>query len=333
MTFQFGLSGRVWFRALAALAITASIGIIRVAADDYPSRPITLVVPFAAGGPSDLVGRFIAMGMGEALGQSVIIENIGAAGGMAGSARVASAPPDGYVLGLGTVGTHAQSQTLYKRPMYNAMTDFTPVALIASVPLVLVARNNLPVSDFREFVAYSREHQSEMLYGSAGAAGQLGCVLVNYVLGLKVVHVPYRGSAPALQDLQGGRIDYMCDIMTTAKGPIDSKLVKALAVLDIKRSAALPQVPSTAEQGVPNLIGYTWYGLFLPKNAPEPIVNKLHAAAVAAMHSKAVQDRLVPLGAEVFPDAESTPQHLADLLKSEIVKWAVPITAAGVIVE
>jgi len=319
--------------AVAALVLMAAAPARPAGADDFPSRPMTMIVPFVAGGPSDLVGRFVAMGMSKVLGQSVIVENVAGAGGMAGGMRVANAAPDGYVLGLGTVGTHAQSQTLYKRPLYNAVTDFTPVALVANVPLVLEVRKDLPVADLQEFIAYAREHQAQMQYGSAGSAGQLGCVLVNYILGLKILHVPYRGSAPALQDLQGGRIDYMCDIMTTAKSPIDSGLVKGLAVLDSKRSQALPSVPTAAEQGVPELVGYTWNAVFLPKNAPEPLVRKLNAAAVAAMRTQAVQERLVPLGAETVSDAESTPEYLAALVKSEIAKWAVPITAAGVIVE
>jgi tripartite-type tricarboxylate transporter receptor subunit TctC len=319
--------------AFASLAVAAVVNAMPARADDFPSRPMTMIVPFVAGGPSDLVARFIAMGMGPVLGHSVIVENVAGAGGMAGSLRVAKAPPDGYVFGLGTVGTHAQGQTLYKNPLYNAATDFTPVVLIANVPLVLVARKDLPVANLKEFIAYGREHQSQMQYGSGGSAGQLGCVLLNYVVGINVVHVPYRGSAPALQDLQAGRVDYICDITTTAKGSIDAGTVKALAVLDSKRSLALPDLPTSAEQGLPDVVAYTWNALFLPKNAPETVVKKLHDAAVTAMHTQAVHDRLMPLGAEIVPDEKTTPQYLADLVKNEIAKWAVPITAAGATVE
>ena len=165
----------------------------------------------------------------------------------------------------------------------------------------------------------------------AGSAGQLGCVLSNYLVGLKVTYVPYRGTAPALQDLEAGRVDYVCDIMTTAKPPIEAGLVKGLAVLDDHRATALPKIPTAIEQGVPGLIAYTWNAFFLPKSTPAPVVNKLHDAAVAAMHLPAVRDWLVPLGAAIAPDSETSPQFLASLVKSEIAKWATPIKAAGVI--
>jgi tripartite-type tricarboxylate transporter receptor subunit TctC len=254
---------------------------------------------------------------------------------MTGSARVANAAPDGYQFVLGTVGTHAQGQTLYKNPLYNSVTDFTPVILIANVPIVLETRKDLPVNNFKEFVAYAKQNQAKMQFGSAGAgsAVHLGCVLLNYVIGINVTHVPYRGSAPALQDLEGGRIDYICDIITTAKPPIDGGTVKGLAIFDSKRSPALPEVPTAAEEGTTNLIAYTWNAIFLPKGAPEPIVKKLHDAALEAMHTPAVHDRLSGLGAEIVSDADATPQHLGDLVKSEIAKWAAPIKASGVTVE
>lgn len=329
MKFELAKFMRFRLGMLTAL-VAGAIAVMPAQAEEFPSHPMTMVIPFAAGGPTDFIGRVIAARMGEILGQNVVVENVTGAGGMTGSGRVANAPPDGYEFVLGTVGTHAQSQTLYQHPLYNAETDFTPVALIANVPLVLEARKNLPVNDFREFIAYAKAHQAQMQFGSAGAAGHLGCVLVNYVLGLNVTHVPYRGTAPALQDLEAGRIDYLCDIMTTAKGPIDSGAVKGLAVLDSKRSAALPNVPSSAEQGEPRIVAYTWNAIFLPKGAPEAVVKKLNAAAVAAMHTPSVRDRLTPLGAEIVPDDEATPQYLADLVKTEIAKWAVPIKAAGV---
>jgi tripartite-type tricarboxylate transporter receptor subunit TctC len=301
-------------------------------AQDFPTRPMTMVIPFAAGGPTDILGRVIAGRMSEILGQQVVVENVGGAGGMTGSARVANAAPDGYQFVLGTVGTHAQGQTLYQHPLYNAVTDFTPVILIANVPIVLETRKDLPVDNFKDFVAYAKANQGKMQFGSAGAgsATHLGCVLLNYVIGVKVTHVPYRGTGPALQDLEGGRIDYMCDIITTAKPPVDAGAVKGLAIFDNKRSPALPNLPTAAEEGTPNLVAYTWNAIFLPKGAPDAVVNKLHDAALAAMHTPAVHDRLTGLGAEIASDAEATPQHLGDLVKSEIAKWAGPIKASGV---
>ena len=200
---------------------------------------------------------------------------------------------------------------------------------------MLITRKDLPVKDFKEFVAYAKEHQAQMQYGSAGAgsATHLGCVLLNYRIGVNITHVPYRGTGPAMQDLEGGRIDYLCDIMTTAKPQIDGGAVKGLAIFDSRRLPALPNVPTAAEQGTPNLIAYTWNAIFLPKGAPEPIVTILHDAALAAMHTPTVRDRLTGLGAEIVPDDEATPQHLGDFVKSEITKWAGPIKASGVVIE
>ncbi len=323
------------FKLFAALAVAALVSAHPAKAQDYPTRPVTMIIPFAAGGPTDVLGRLVAARMSEVLGQQVVVENINGAGGMTGSLRVANATPDGYEFVLGTVGTHAQGQTLYKQPLYNSVTDFTPVILIAQVPLVLETRKDLPVDNFKDFVAYAKENQAKMQFGSAGtgSATHLGCVLMNYLLGVTITHVPYRGTGPALQDLEGGRIDYLCDVMTTAKPPIDGGAVKGLAVFDTKRSPALPNVPTAIEQGTPGLVAYTWNAIFLPKNTPAPIVKKLHDATLEAMHTPAVRDRLTGLGAEIAPDDKATPQYLGNLVKSEIAKWAVPIKAAGVSVE
>jgi tripartite-type tricarboxylate transporter receptor subunit TctC len=320
----------------AAAIAAAVIGLSATAkAADFPSHSLTMVIPFAAGGPTDVLGRLVAGKMSEILGQTVIVENVNGAGGQTGSLRVANSTPDGYEFVLATVGTHAQGQTLYQHPLYNAVTDFTPVILIANIPLVLEARKDFPVNNFKDFVAYARENQSKMQFGSAGtgSATHLGCVLMNYLLKLNITHVPYRGTGPALQDLEGGRIDFLCDVMTTAKPPIDSGAVKALAVFDSKRSPVLPNIPTAAEQGVPDLVAYTWNAIFLPKNAPPEIVKKLHDAALEAMHAPAVRDRLSGLGAEIATDEQATPKYLGDLVKSEIAKWAVPIKASGVTVE
>ena len=322
-------------RMLAALAAMALAFTCPAKAQDYPNRAMTMIIPFAAGGPTDVLGRLVAGRASELMGQTIIVENVNGAGGMTGSVRVANSPPDGYNFVLATVGTHAQGQTLYKHPLYDAVADFTPVILIAQIPLVLETRKDLPVSNFKEFVAYAKANQAKMQFGSAGtgSATHLGCVLMNYLLGVNITHVPYRGTGPALQDLEGGRIDFLCDVMTTAKPPIESGAVKGLAVFDSKRSPALPDVPSSAEQGMPNLIAYTWNAIYLPKGAPEPIVKKLHDGVLAAMHTPSVRDRLSGLGAEIAPDDQATPDYLAKFTKSEIEKWAVPIKAAGVNVE
>jgi tripartite-type tricarboxylate transporter receptor subunit TctC len=312
------------------LAVLAGVA-APAAAQDFPNRPVTMIIPFAAGGPTDVLGRIVGARMSEVLGQQVVIENVGGAGGMTGAARVAQSAPDGYTIGLGTVGTHAQGQSLYKKPLYNAATDFTPVALIAEVPIVLIARKDFPAGNLKEFVDYSKKNQDKMTFGSAGAgsATHLGCVVVNTAMGTNITHVPYRGTGPAMQDLQGGRIDFLCEIVSTAKPQIDGNTVKAIAILTTQRSPALPNVPTAAEQGVPDVEAYTWNAIFLPKGAPDAIVKKLHDATLAAMHTPNVKERLEGLGAMIVADDRATPQYLGNFVKSEIDKWAAPIKASG----
>jgi tripartite-type tricarboxylate transporter receptor subunit TctC len=282
-----------------------------------------------------VLGRVVAQRMSELLGQQVVVENVGGAGGMTGSKRVADAAADGYTFVVGTVGTHAQSQTMYKKPLYNAVTDFTPVALMAEVPIILVVRKDLPANNFREFVTYAKANQAKMQYGSAGAgsATHLGCVLMNYIIGTNITHVPYRGTGPAMQDLQGGRIDFLCEIITTAKPQVDGGTVKAMAIFQKERSPAMPNLPTALEQGTQNLEAYTWNAIFAPKNTPADVVKKLNDAIVQTIKTPSVRDRLSALGAQVVSDDRATPAYLGQLVKSEIEKWAAPIKASGVVVD
>jgi tripartite-type tricarboxylate transporter receptor subunit TctC len=321
-----------------SLFIAAAAGFIAAVtpafAQDFPTRPVTMIIPFAAGGPTDVLGRVVAQRMGEVLGQQVVVENVGGAGGMTGAKRVADAAPDGYNFVLGTVGTHAQNQSLYKKPAYNATSDFTPVGLIAEVPIMLVVRKDLPVSNFKEFIAYAKENQSKMQFGSAGAgsATHLGCVVLNSAIGVNITHVPYRGTGPAMQDLQGGRIDYLCEIVSTAKPQVDGGTVKAIAMFTNDRSPVLANVPTAKEQGT-DVQAYTWNAFFLPKGAPAPIVKKLNDAMVATLATPAVKERLQSLGANVVSPNQMTPAYLADFQKKEIDKWATPIKSSGVAVD
>ncbi len=313
----------------------AFAGILQWAApaqsQDWPTRPVTMVIPFAAGGAPDLLGRILAPHLAEHLGKSVIIDNAGGAGGMTGSARVAKAPPDGYQFVLGTSGTHAVNQTLSKRPLYNAATDFAPVALIADQPVLLVARKDLPADNLPDFVAYAKANQASMQYGSAGPGSgtHLACVRLNMAVGINVAHVPYRGGTPAMQDLVAGRIDYQCTT-GSAIAQIESKTVKPIAILAKERSPILPQLASAHEQGLTDFEAEVWFAIFLPKGTPPPIVQKLHAASLAAMNATVVQAQMKNIAASVVAPGRRSPAYLQQFVESEIEKWAGPIRAAGV---
>jgi tripartite-type tricarboxylate transporter receptor subunit TctC len=318
---------------IAAFALIMALA-SPVAAQDYPTRTITMIVPFAAGGPTDLLGRMVAQRMGEILGQTIIVDNIGGAGGMNGAKRLADAKPDGYTIGIGTVGTHAQNQWLYDHPVYNATTDFTPVALIADVPIVLFTRKDLPVKNLTEFVAYAKQNQDQLKFGSGGpgSASHLGCVVLDTAMGTKITHVPYKGGELAMQDVIAGRIDFECDLLTTVKPQIDAGTVKALGMMSQVRSPAEPDVPTTVEQGV-NAQAYSWNAVFLPKGVPEDIVKKLNAAAVETVNTPAFRDRLASLGVQVVSPDRTSREYLAGFVKSEIAKWEAPIKVSGVKVE
>jgi tripartite-type tricarboxylate transporter receptor subunit TctC len=299
------------------------------AAESWPARPLTMVVPFAPGGGTDVLGRIVGRRLSEILAQQVIIENVGGAGGMVGSARVAKAAPDGYQFVLGS-RADAINQTLYKNPLYNFATDLAPVVLIADQPTLLVARKDLPADDLREFIAYARANQTKMQMASAGAGstGHLDCMLLNAAIGISVTHIPYRGGGPAMQDLIAGRIDYFCTLSATAKQQVDGKLIKALAILSRDRSAMLPDLPSAREQGL-DFEATTWFGFFVPKGTPEPIIQKLHDATVAAMDTPSVQERLNEVGAVTVAPERRSPAYLQNFVLSEIEKNAAPIKAAG----
>jgi len=291
-----------------------------------------MVVPFAAGGPADTVARILAPGLSGLLGQQVIIENVGGSGGMTGAARVAKAAPDGYQFVLGNVGTHAANQTFYKTPLYNAATDFAPVMLIAQTPLVLLARKDLPADNLREFIAYAETNQTSMQFGSggAGSASHLACVLLNTAVGINVTHVPYRGAAPAMQDLIAGRIDYQCPDTPIAIAQIQSKMVKAIAILTRNRSPSLPAQATAHEQGLTDFDASNWFAAFFPEGTPATVFDKLHAATLATINTRAVEMRMQEIGADLVTAERSSPDYLGKFVETEIEKWAGPIKASGV---
>jgi tripartite-type tricarboxylate transporter receptor subunit TctC len=294
-----------------------------------------MVVPFAAGGPTDVVGRILAGRLSDILKQQVIVVNVGGAGGMTGADRVAKARPDGYEVLLGTVGTQAYSQSLYKTPLYNANKDFAPVALIAEQPLVLVLRKNFPADTLQQFAAYAKANASKLSFGSggAGSATHLGCVLLNSTIGVKVQHVPYRGSALALQDLIAGRIDYLCDAVSTELGPIKAGSVKPIAVLASHRAAVLPHVPTAQEEGFKGFDANNWIGLFYPRRTPEAIIRRLRDATVEAMNTPSLRSRMQTLGTDLVGADRTSPGYLQRFVGSQIKKWAVPIKESGVSVD
>jgi tripartite-type tricarboxylate transporter receptor subunit TctC len=319
---------------IGRMIVAAALGlsVVPARAQDWPTRPLTMVVPFAAGGPADVLARIIDPQMSTLLGQQVIVENMGGAGGITGSLRVAKAAPDGYQLVMGTQGTHAQNQALYKNPPYHPLADFAPLGLIVVTPLVLITRKDLPASDFKEFIAYFKRNHGGMQFGSAGAGSgtHLGCVLLNAALGANVTHVPYRGSALAMQDLQAGRIDYMCDVVSTALPQIEGGRVKAMAVLNRERSPVLLDVPTAQEQGLADFEAPGWFAFFLPQGTPPPIVGRLNRALGDTLDTPLVRGRLEGLGMGVPPAERRSPDYLARFVASEIEKWAAPIKAAGI---
>jgi tripartite-type tricarboxylate transporter receptor subunit TctC len=316
---------------VAAAAVFAAVP-TDAAAETWPTRPVTMVIPFAAGSGIDVLGRVLAPAVSDALGQQVVVENVGGAGGMTGAQRVARAAPDGYQFVLGNVGTHAHSQALYPKPLYNAVGDFAPVALVADTPQVLIARSDFPAQSLQDFIVYARANQAKLQFGSpgAGSAAHLGCVLLNATIGINVVHVPYRGGAAVMQDTIAGRIDYQCPLIALAMPNLESGKVKALAVLTRQRSIIMPNIASAQEQGLTDFEVSTWNGFFLPKGTPPAIVQKLHDATVAAISQPAVQDRLKQIGAEPAPAEQRSPDFLRKLVETEIGKWGGVIKAAGV---
>jgi tripartite-type tricarboxylate transporter receptor subunit TctC len=328
------LPRRKFLHLAVGAAAFVELGLVSLPAQaqEWPTRPVTMVVTFAAGSGDDVLARILSARLSEILGQQVIVENVGGAGGMTGVSRVAKAPPDGYQVVLGGTGTFAANQTLYKNPLYNAAKDFAPVALVSEQPILLVARKDLPAGNLQDFIAYTKANQAHMQYGSGGlgSATHLGCLLLNSAIGANTTHVPYRAAAMALQDLIAGRIDYVCPIASTAIAQIEGNQVKPVATLTKDRSPVLPNLASAQEQGLVNFEVHFWNGIFLPKSTPAGVVQKLHDAVVAAMNTPAVQERMSTIGAELVVPERRSSEYLAKFVVSEIEKWAGPIKASGV---
>ena len=319
------LAAAVWL----ALATVAPVG-----AQTLTGGTLKMVVPFAAGGPSDVAGRIVAAGLSEVLGRSVIVENPAGAGGTIGSLRVSRSMPDGSEFVIGNTGTHVWSQALYKTPPYNTLTDFTPLGLVVESPRVIVTPKNFPADTLQEFIAYLKANKGTAKYGHAGAgsASHVSCILFNAAIGVDVVAVPYRGLGPAMQDLTAGRIDYLCDSPSTSKPQIDGGFVKAIATTGERRWYTLAQVPTVLEQGVDFVI-VTWQGLFLAENTAEPIVRELNVALSKALDLPLVRQRFTELGEQIAPPEHRSPEYFRKFVADEIARWSGPIKASGVTVE
>ena len=320
-----------------ALMVTAGAVVWSVAAEaqTYPARPISIVVPFAAGGVFDTMARIIGARMGELLGQSVIVENVTGAAGIIGVERVINAKPDGYTVLLGTVGTHAYNQSIYRNRRYDAVSDFTPVTLWSDQPMVLEGRKDLPADNLVEFIALLKQNGTKMQYGSAGVGSttHLACALLNAKIGVDVAHVPYRGGGPAANDLAGGHIDYMCGNLGTTVARAAAKQSKPLAVLSRERSSLMPELATAHEQGIRDYDVVTWTAFFLPRGAPKDIVARLNEVTHAAMDTPAIQTKFNAIGVVgVAPDRRG-PEYLAKYVVEEIDRWKDPIKASGLEVD
>jgi len=315
---------------IAALALVASgsVGL----AQDWPTRPVTMIVPYAAGGPVDTVGRIMAQGLSELLGQQVIVENVTGAGGMTGANRTAKSTPDGYTFLLGGHATMTLVPAINgKKTLYDPVNDFAHVVAFADSSRILLARKDFPANTLPEFAAYAKQNQDKMQFGSAGAGtGMHVCaLLLDLAMGTKITHVPYRGSAQALQDLLGGRIDYICDQISTAVSQIKAGNVKAIAMMGPNRASVLPDLATAQEQGLGDIDCGTWSSFAFPKGTPEAIVRRLADATNKAVGSAAVRERLEAVGVEIIPPERRTMDYLAKILPGAVEKSAAVIKAGG----
>jgi tripartite-type tricarboxylate transporter receptor subunit TctC len=318
-------------RLATALAVSISF-VCNARAEDYPTRPITIVVPFAAGGPTDILSRIVAQAIGPTLGQQVVVEDVTGAGGTIGATKVARAAPDGYTMVMGNLGTHAASVGIYSNLAYDPRKDFEPVILVASTPMVLVATKTLPVKTLNDVVAWAKANKGKATMGSAGVGSisHLTLLLFNHLTGAGVTHVPYRGLSEASNDLLGGQIDLLFDQVVTATPHVLNGSENAIVVTIPERSPSIPNVPSAIEAGLPQLQTVAWTALFMPKGTPAAIVNRTNAAVQKAMQDPDVAKRLAQIGADIPPPEQRTPRALGQLVSAEIDKWVPLIKAAGV---
>jgi tripartite-type tricarboxylate transporter receptor subunit TctC len=316
-----------WFAVLASVALLG----LPAAAQDFPTRPITMVVVFAPGGPTDVLARIVADHMGRTLGQRVLIENVAGAGGTTGGARGAKADPDGYTLTVGSLGSHGAAAALYKNIQYDSR-ELEPVGLIAGTPGYFVVRKDFPAATFQAFAAHVKANPGKVTNGHAGVGStpHLACLYLAHLTGLQIVSTPYRGSGPAMNDLVAGQIDSMCDLAPTVVPQVQAGTIRAIMLAQPERSPATPDVPTSGEAGIPGYLFTGWNAIFAPKGTPKPVLDRLSGALRAALSDEAVRRRIEELGSNPAKAEEQSPEHLRQLVRSDVDKWGKVIGDAGV---
>ena len=322
----FRIQRRTVLQAAAALACGCAMA--AASAQGYPTRPITIIVPFSAGGTTDILARIVGQGLTTELGQSVIVDNKPGAGGNIGASLAAKAQPDGYTLFMGTVGTHAINQALYKKMPFDPVKDFAPLTRVATVPNLLVAHPSQPFKTVKEVIAYAKAHPGDVTYGSpgSGSSPHVSGALFQSLTGAQITHVPYKGSAPAMSDLLGGQIAVMFDNMPSAIQHVRSGKLRPIAVTTAKRSPELPDVPTIAEAGVPGYEATSWFGMFAVAGTPKPVLDKLHAALAKVLSQPDVKKKIADQGGDVVVE---TPEQFAAFIKAETAKWGKVVKESG----
>jgi tripartite-type tricarboxylate transporter receptor subunit TctC len=322
------------FRVAAGLlagAVAVAAGSLPASAQNYPNRPVTVIVPFAAGGPTDVVARIVTDHMSKSLGQSFVIENVVGAGGTTGITRAKRAKNDGYTIAMGHLGTHAAAPALYPNLAYDPAADFEPIGLAAGTPILILAKKDFPAKDLKEFVSYVKANDTKlnMAHAGVGSVSFTTCLLLNHILKVKPTSIPYQGTGPSMNALIGGQVDYMCDQIVNAVPQVQGGTIKAYAIATDKRDPSLPNVPTTKEAGLPDYQASAWNALFAPKDTPKEIVASLSAALDKALDDDATRKRLLELGSDIPGKERRGGEALHTLVKSEIAKWTPVIKAAG----
>jgi tripartite-type tricarboxylate transporter receptor subunit TctC len=320
-----------WFTRAAGMLVALTLTAVSASAQEYPTRPITLIVPFAAGGPTDVISRIVGEHISRTLGQQLVIENVVGAGGTTASTRAKRAAPDGYTLITGHMGTHAASVALYPKLQYDPRTDFEPIGMIAGTPILVLAKKDFPAKDLKEFVAHVKANETKLnnAHAGVGSVSFTTCLLLNSIMKVKPTTIPFNGTGPSMNALVGGQVDYMCDQIVNAVPQINGGTIKVYAIATAARNPSLPDVPTTKEAGLPEFEASAWNALFAPKGTPKPIVDKLSDALSKALDDEGVRKRLLDLGSDIPDGPRRGGAALGALVKSEVDKWGKVIKEAG----